>query len=73
MNEVDITMSPLKILARAIALTGSLYNLSRLSGINRGTLRNIYNKKYNTNMATILRLQDFIDHNSNRAGRPFKK
>jgi hypothetical protein len=72
MQEVDIT-NPLKVLARAIALTGSLHNLSRLSGINRGTLRNIYKKKYNTNMATMLRLKDFVDHHENRVGRPFKK
>ena len=72
MQEVDVTINPLKELARAIALTGSLYNLSRLSGINRGTLRNIYKQKHNTNIATLLRLKDFVEHNSNRVGRPFK-
>ena len=73
MQEVDVTINPLKELAKAIALTGSLYKLSQLTGISRATLRNIYKKKYNTNIATILRLKDFVEHNSNREGRPFKK
>ncbi len=73
MQIVNTPINPLKELARAIALTGSVYNLSRLTGINRATLRNIYKQKYTTNISTILKIKDFVEQNTNRAGRPFKK
>ena len=73
MQIVNTPINPLQELARAIALTGSVYNLSRLTGINRASLRNIYTQKYATNMSTILRLEDFVEQNENRPGRPFKK
>ena len=66
-------INPMQELARAIALTGSVQKLSQLTGINRASLRNIYTKKYSTNMSTILRLKDFVEQNENRPGRPFKK
>ena len=73
MQVVHTPINPLQELARAIALTGSVQKLSRLTGINMGTLRNIYKQKYTTNMSTILKLKDFVEQNTNRAGRPFKK
>ena len=73
MQIVNTPINPLQELARAIALTGSVYNLSRLTGINRASLRNIYTQKYATNMSTVLRLKDFVEQNENRPGRPFKK
>lgn len=73
MQEINPSINPLQILARALTLTGSINNLSQLSGISRGTLSNIFKHNYTTNMTTILRLIDFIDQNSNRVGRPFKK
>lgn len=73
MQNVYTPINPLQALARAIALTGSVQNLSRLTGIDIATLRNIYKQKYFTNMSTILKLNDFVEQNANRPGRPFKK
>ena len=73
MQVENAQINPTQVLARALSLTGSISNLSRLSGINRGTLLNVYRQKYKINAATILRLKDFVDQNENRAGRPFKK
>lgn len=64
MQEANSSINPLQVLARALASTGSINNLSRLSGINRNTLSNIFKKKYKTNFTTILRLVDFADQNS---------
>ena len=73
MQVENAQINPTQVLARALALTGSISNLSRLSGINRGTLLNVYRQKYKINTATLLRLKDFVDQNKNRPGRPFKK
>ena len=73
MQVENAQINPTQVLARALSLTGSISNLSRLSGINRGTLLNVYRQKYKINPATILRLKDFVDQNENRPGRPFKK
>ena len=72
MQVENAQINPTQVLARALSLTGSISNLSRLSGINRGTLLNVYRQKYKINAATILRLKDFVDQNENRVGRPFK-
>ena len=73
MQVLNTQINPLQELAKAIALSGSVYNLSRLTGINRGTLRNMYKPKYTTSMSTVLKIKAFVEQNTNRPGRPFKK
>lgn len=73
MQTVNTPINPLQELARAIALTGSVQKLSRLTGINRASLRNIYTQKHTTNMATILRLKNFVEQNGNKEIRDFQK
>ena len=62
-----------KALRQALSLTGSFSNLSRVSGISKNALRSIANNKHKPTMATILRLQAFVEHNHSRIGKPFKK
>ena len=65
MNSTNMSIDPLQDLTKAIALTGSIYNLSLASGINRATLANIFKKEYPTHISTILRLKNFVEQNSN--------
>ncbi len=73
MQAANTIIDPLQELTKAIALTGSVYNLSRLSGINRTTLTNIFKQKYTTNISTILRLKNFVEQNMHREKRLSKK
>ena len=66
MQEVDSQINPLQELTKAIALAGSMFSLSKLSGINRRTLAYNYTKKHTTCIANILRLKNFVDQNMNK-------
>ncbi|MES2614431.1 MAG: hypothetical protein V4591_03345 [Bdellovibrionota bacterium] len=63
----------LQALKRALALTGSFANLSRLSGISKMTLLKIGKGINKPTIATKLRLQNFVEQNETRSGRPFKR
>ena len=73
MDEVNHNSQSVKALRQALSLTGSFSNLARVSGISKNALRSIVNNKHKPTMATVLRLQAFVEHNQARIGRPFKK
>ena len=72
MDKTSHISESLQALKRALSLTGSFANLSRLSGISKMTLLKIGKGVNKPTIATKLRLQDFVEQNEARPGRPFK-
>lgn len=66
MQHEKTSINPLDELIKAIALTGTINNLSRLSGIDRSALTNIFKQKFKTNISTILRLKSFVEQHINK-------